>query len=220
MENIYRNNQGSYDPEHRWLAERAFMMEFYRQRSQWLALTVFLFCLALLIYLIVPRSPSVTPSALNSPQVESIYREVDLLRRQLNTLITGAIEQKLDRIETNLTGGMIKEGDLKMLKELQQDLKLLKNNTSLTVPQLNRAQRKYQAQQPPSLGNASAADGDQLLQQIVALKKWLSLSIGLCFLLLIGFGVLCLRNLYRIRTLEARWSIAPAIPGERDDDRS
>lgn len=194
-----------------WVVERSLMASRYRLASRWVAGLLLMLCIAIALFSILttpnrPRQYQAKP-AVKGPVVKDpvLYRQVDLLRRQSNALLTGSIETKLRLIERSLRSGTVRAADLEMLQSLKEELKFLKNSSLLDSSKELAARPPSTAQQT-GRGSAYLINNEQMLAEMAYMKNLLYVSIASCGLLFVGVGGLWLHSSARLRQLDAKIS--------------
>jgi len=194
-----------------WVVERSLMASRCRLTSRWIAGLLLVLCMAITLFSILTKpnqlgqyraKPAAKGSIVKDPV---LYRQVDLLRRQSNVLLTGSIETKLRLIESSLRRGKVRAADLEMLQSLKEELKLLNNSSHLDSS-------GALAGQPPSVvrrtgrGSAHRINNEQMLTEMAYMKNLLYVSIASCGLLFVSVGGLWLHSSARLRQLDAKIS--------------
>ncbi|MGH8548026.1 MAG: hypothetical protein ACRERU_05400 [Methylococcales bacterium] len=132
----------------------------------------------------------------------ALVRDVEFLKRQMNILITGAMESKIQQLEVSLQRGIISASDLTTVRELKEELKVLKayslEDAATTFGLLNGSEKIA----GPMYGGASPYS-DQMLEEVSQIKNLFYFSIaswGVAILLFAGAG---LAGFFRLRQLQS-----------------
>ena len=194
-----------------WVVERSLMASRCRLAGRWIAGLLLMLCVAIALFSILTTpdypgqyqaKPVVKGSMAGDPV---LYREVDLLRRQSNALLSGSIETKLRLIETSLRSGRVRAADLEMLQSLKEELKLLKNSS---LPNSSGALtgRPSAIAQQTRRGSGRLINNEQMLAEMAYMKNLLYVSIASCGLMFVTVGGLWLHSSARLRQLDAKIS--------------
>ena len=194
-----------------WVSKRSLMVSRYRLASRWVAGLLLMLCIAIALFSVLTTpdhpgqyqaKPAIKGAVVKDPV---LYREVDLLRRQSNALLTGSIETKLRLIEKNLRSGTVRAADLEMLQSLKEEFKLLKNPSVLDSSG-EPAGRPPSIAQTTGRGSAHLINNEQMLAEMAYMKNLLYVSIASCGLLFVSVGGLWLHSSSRLRRLDAKIS--------------
>ena len=196
MENFYDKNKSYYDSKRQQqIVERLFVLEKRNQSSQ----KILAWGLILLVLLVVYNLTfavfgslegifSKNPRLGNWSNRPEVYQKVEMLKGKMDTLVTGSMENKINRLENNLSSGVIRKSDLVTIQELKTDLQILKTYSeqnsisSLAMTGGKRGTRGLSASNMISYP-------DELLQEISNMKNLFYLSIASCgFLVVVVSG--------------------------------
>jgi hypothetical protein len=148
------------------------------------------------------NQPSGLSSAAPNGGSTELVRDVELLKGQMSVLITGAMESKIRRLEGSLQSGMISATDLTTLRELKEDLKVLKTyslQNAATTFGLFEGAGKITG--PVHAG--AALYPDELLHEISNIKNFFYISIASWGIAIVLFAGAWLTGFYRFRQLQS-----------------
>ncbi len=142
-----------------------------------------------------------------------LARDMEFLKGQMNVLITGAMESKIQQLEISLQNGIVSSTDLTTVKELKEDLKALKayslQNASTTFSLLGNS-GNLRAESYPDASLYS----DELLRQISTMKNLFFVSIASWGVAIVIFGATWLRGYYRFRQIRTERPVPPQLLGK------
>jgi hypothetical protein len=208
-----------------WVVEHSLMVSRYRLASRWVAGLLLMLCIAIALFSVLTppdhlrpyqAKPAIKGAVAKDPV---LYREVGLLRRQSNALLTGSIETKLRLIETSLRNGKVRAADLEMLQSLREELKLLKNSSSFD-PSTRRAVPRPSVARQAGRSSAHLINNEQMLAEMAYMKNLLYVSIASCGLLFVSVGGLWLHSSARLRQLDAKISASRILLDKPHIDHS
>lgn len=146
------------------------------------------------------RFPSSTPQA-STERNSTLRQDVELLKGQMNVLITGAMESKIQHLEKSLQSGIITTADLQLVREVKEDLKTLKafsaRNASTNLSLIAGTEKV--PNQPDSLATLYTED---VLHEISNLRTLLYISIASCGFAILVLGGAWLRSFYRLKQIQ------------------
>lgn len=170
-----------------------------------------LFCiLALFVLLPLSGDAGEINSAVPLPPVSEGYstalrRDVELLKGQMNVLIAGAMETKIQRLESSLQSGIISATDLETIQELKESLKALKvysiQNASATAGLQNDTEKAARATQPTHA--RALLYSDEVTHEIASIRNLVYVSIASWGFAIVVFGGVWLRGFYRLRRIQS-----------------
>ncbi len=196
MENFYDKNKSSYDSERQQqIVERLFVLEKRNQSSQKiLAWGLILLVLLVVYYLTIAVFGSLNGIVSNNSRSKNwsnrpeVYQKVEMLKGKMDTLVTGSMENKINRLENNLSSGVIRKSDLETIQELKTDLQILKTYSEQnSISSLAMTGGKHNSRSLSA--GAMISYPDELLQEISNMKNLFYLSIASCgFLVVVVSG--------------------------------
>lgn len=151
-------------------------------------------------------NPARLPLAGQSIYSSSLSRDVELLKGQMNVLITAKLETKVQQLERSLKAGVISQEDLETIQVLREDLKVLR-----AYSQQNAATALALFSSPSGFGEtitgSTAVYFDPLMHEFFGLKNYFYIGIASWGLALMVFGGIWLRGYYRLRQIQGdRWN--------------
>ncbi|MCS5564910.1 MAG: hypothetical protein NZ729_01350 [Methylococcales bacterium] len=146
------------------------------------------------------------PSAGQGVYSSSLSRDVELLKGQMNVLITAKLETKIQQLETSLKSGVISPEDLETIQALREDLKILR-----AYSQQNAATALALFSNSSGLGEtvtgSTAVYFDPLMHEFLGLKNYFYIGMASWGVALMIFGGVWLRGHYRLRQIQGdRWN--------------
>ncbi|MCI0654900.1 MAG: hypothetical protein L0Y38_04430 [Methylococcaceae bacterium] len=132
----------------------------------------------------------------------ALVRDVEFLKGQMNILITGAMESKIKQLEGSLRSGIISATDLTTVRELKEDLKVLKayslQNASTTFGLLDGSEKIG-----ASVHAGASLYSDELLHEIGQVKNLFYISIASWGVAIVLFAGTWLRSYYQLRQIQS-----------------
>ncbi len=210
-DNVYKyNKSGSSIVSSTGSHESIIVLRSYNPTHFWLfvVLIVGLVCIsAQIVFLYRSEAPgnyrsglwlSSSAVSLNS---NSVVRDIEFIKGQMNLLITGAMESKIQQLEQSLKSGIISRGDLATLQDLKENLNTLKaysvRNASTAAGLLGGADRTQGPMQAQTL-----LYSDKLLEEISNIKNLFYISIISWSGVILIIGGTWLRGYYRFRQIQ------------------
>lgn len=126
----------------------------------------------------------------------SLVSDVELLKGQMNYLITGTMESKIQRLEQNLKSGIISRKDLATLQELKEDLKVLEVHSPKNPAMASGLSNGIAGTKSPTHAQA-ALYSERLLKEISQVRNLFFISIASCGGVILIIGGAWLRGYYR-----------------------
>lgn len=170
---------------------------------QWVFIVLFSGLITALVLFVLMKMPetAVNSNSELSRKPTTLIRDVELLKGQMNALIAGDMEIKLQQLETSLQNGIISRNDLATVKELEQDLKALKRYSAQNTGMLSQTE---------VIGRGPYAEmgiySKELLQEINTLQNLFYVSIASWGIAIMVFGVTWLNHQHRIKQIQASQS--------------
>jgi hypothetical protein len=159
------------------------------------------------VFLSLPRSGSNSNSNSNSKasnlnSAALLAKDVEFLKGQMNILITGAMESKIQQLEESIQSGILSGTELGTVQALKEDLKALKaysvQNASMTLGLAGDADNRG-AQSP----SRASLYSDELLQEVSKIKSLFYISIASWGVAIVIFGGTWARGYYRLRQIQS-----------------
>ncbi|MGH8477513.1 MAG: hypothetical protein ACRER2_17405 [Methylococcales bacterium] len=151
----------------------------------------------LFVFLFRSEFPGNLQSGFLSSPSNFVLRDVELIKGQMNLLITGSMESKFAQLETSLKSGIISRRDLATLQELKENLAVLKAysvqnaSTAATLPAT------------PTVPVPASLGSDRVLQEISNIRKMFYISIISWGGLIVVIAGTWLRSHYRFRQIKS-----------------
>ncbi len=196
MENLYDKDKYSYNTDRQQqIVERLFVLERHRQSRYWLVLLLIMATAVVVVYFTSPLIESLIRlgnlsgySQNNTYNPPEVYKKVELLKGKMDALVTGSMETKVNRLEKNLTSGIIRPADLETIQGLKTDLQILR-----TYSEQNSIASLGMGTHQESIMSLNATSpilySDELLHEISNLRSLFYLSIASCgFLIVVVSG--------------------------------
>ncbi|MGH8500055.1 MAG: hypothetical protein ACRERV_14805 [Methylococcales bacterium] len=141
-------------------------------------------------------SPST--AGLNS---NSLAGDVEFIKGEMDLLITGAMESKIQQLEASLTSGIVSRRDLATLQELKESLNILKaysvRNAAMAAGLLGVADRTG-----GSMQTQASLYSDKLLREVSNIRNLLYIGIISWGGVILIIGGAWLRGYYRFRQIQ------------------
>jgi hypothetical protein len=128
----------------------------------------------------------------------TLVRDIESLKGQMNILITGAMETKIQQLEESLQSGIISAADLGTIRELKEDLKALRAYSvqkASTTFGLTIGSENPGGQTAVGLSQYS----EELLNEVSKMKNLFYISIASWGVAIVIFGGTWLRGYYRLK---------------------
>lgn len=149
------------------------------------------------------------------PMLDStaLQKDVELLKGQMNILITGAMETKIRRLEQGLKSGVISRTDLATVQELKEDLKVLKaysvQNASMTFGSADGSEKR----EGPMHAEA-ALYSDELLHEISRIRALFYISIASWGFAIVLFAGNWFTSYHRLRQIRSEGFVRRQMLGK------
>ena len=227
MDNLYKKDMSSSNSEgQQQIVKRLFILEQHRQSPYWLVFLLIVAVGLLVAYILSLRIGvfSGFDSARSYHQNNwrnrpEVYRKVELLKGKMDTLVTGSMEHKIDKLEKNLSSGIIRPSDLETIQELKTDLQILKTYSEQNSLSSLAMVDQQSTGKTPINATSAVLYSDKLLQEISSLKSLFYLSIASCgFLVVVVSGVWLYGNT-RLKQLQGSMFYRQALLDKPNSDR-
>ena len=204
-DNVYKNkNNGVAIRPSVELDEPLIVLGPQNRRYFWVFAVLFagLLCsMGLFVYLMLSESGVGRQPVVSGMSSAALARDVEMLKRRTNLLITGAMESKIGQLEHSLQSGIISHADLVTIQELKEDLNALKSyssqNGTATFGLLNGLEKMGGPFQ-----TGASLYSDEILHEISNIKNLFYISIASWGVAIVVFGGTWLRGYFHLRQIQ------------------